>query len=42
MGARSIQYHHIEPFSESQSHLFSNIVALCPNCHARSSCGSND
>jgi HNH endonuclease len=32
-GCPIIEYHHIEPYSESKRHLSSNIVALCPNCH---------
>ena len=33
-GREIVQAHHIEYFSKSQNNNSTNIVILCPNCHA--------
>lgn len=33
-GKEIVEAHHIEPFSKTQNNDSTNIVVLCPNCHA--------
>jgi len=33
--ATTTEIAHIVPWSDSQSHAFENLIALCPNCHTR-------
>jgi phosphopentomutase len=33
--ATTTEIHHIIPFAETQNNNFENLIALCPNCHAR-------
>lgn len=33
-GTASVEVHHIVPYSECRTHEYSNLVALCPNCHS--------
>jgi hypothetical protein len=33
--ATTVEIAHIEPWSLSNDHSFSNLIALCPNCHTR-------
>ncbi len=37
-----VELHHIEPFSKVQEHTLENLIALCPNCHARADKGEID
>jgi hypothetical protein len=30
-----VDIHHIVPWSQSKSHEYTNLIALCPNCHRR-------
>ena len=36
------EIHHIEPWSKTKTHDFSNLIALCPNCHDRADRGDID
>lgn len=37
-----VDVHHIAPWSKVKEHEFSNLIALCPNCHRRSHTGEID
>lgn len=37
-----VEVHHIDPWSNSKSHSYENLIALCPNCHARADNGEID
>ena len=30
-----VEIHHIVPWAECNEHKYENLIALCPNCHAR-------
>ena len=34
-GQTPIEIHHIVPWADCREHNFENLIALCPNCHAR-------
>lgn len=37
-----VELHHIEPWANTQTHEYQNLIALCPNCHARADSGKID
>lgn len=37
-----VELHHIIPWSQRRSHEYENLIALCPNCHARADAGKID
>jgi 5-methylcytosine-specific restriction endonuclease McrA len=37
-----VEIHHIEPWSTCLRHEYQNLIALCPNCHARADKGVID
>lgn len=37
-----VDVHHIVPWSDSKSHDYDNLIALCPNCHRRTHKGEID
>lgn len=37
-----VEVHHIVPWSSCQKHEYDNLIALCPNCHARADRGDID
>ena len=37
-----VEVHHIIPWSKCQRHEYENLIALCPNCHARADQGEID
>lgn len=37
-----VELHHITPYSASPHHDYENLIALCPNCHARADRGDID
>lgn len=37
-----IEIHHIKPWSQTRTHQYENLIALCPNCHARADRGDLD
>jgi 5-methylcytosine-specific restriction endonuclease McrA len=38
----NLEIHHIEPFSKVKIHRSSNLIVLCPNCHAEADRGKID
>jgi hypothetical protein len=36
-----VDVHHIIPWTECQTHEYSNLIALCPNCHRRTHRGGD-
>ena len=36
------EIHHIVPWAECKEHKYENLIALCPNCHARADRGEID
>jgi len=38
----TVEIAHITPYSETQEHTPSNLIALCPNCHTRFDSGQID
>lgn len=41
-GAETTEIHHIVDYATVKEHTFSNLIALCPNCHARVTKGQID
>ena len=37
-----VDIHHIIPWAKRQEHKYSNLIALCPNCHRRAGQGGID
>lgn len=37
-----VEIHHITPYSKVKRHEFTNLIALCPTCHARCTNGEID
>ena len=37
-----VEMHHIVPWSKCKCHEYENLIALCPNCHARADRGEID
>ena len=37
-----VEVHHINPWSKCREHKYENLIALCPNCHARADRGDID
>jgi hypothetical protein len=37
-----IEVHHIVPWAQCKAHDYDNLIALCPNCHARADHGEID
>lgn len=37
-----VEVHHIEPWSQCQTHDYDNLISLCPNCHRRADRGEID
>ena len=37
-----VDVHHIVPWESCESHEYSNLIALCPNCHRRADRGEID
>lgn len=38
----NVEVHHIIPWKQCQEHDYDNLIALCPNCHARADRGDID
>jgi 5-methylcytosine-specific restriction endonuclease McrA len=38
----STEIHHIKPVKKGGKNRYSNLIALCPNCHARADKGEID
>ena len=41
-GCPVLEYHHIIPWCESNNHKINDMIALCPNCHAKADNGAYD
>ncbi|MEH2476182.1 hypothetical protein V1281_002648 [Nitrobacteraceae bacterium AZCC 2161] len=37
-----VEVHHIVPWETCKEHKYSNLIALCPNCHSRADLGKID
>lgn len=37
-----VEVHHIIPWEQCRTHEYENLIALCPNCHARADRGEMD
>jgi 5-methylcytosine-specific restriction endonuclease McrA len=37
-----VEIHHIIPWEHCKEHNYENLIALCPNCHARADKGEID
>lgn len=37
-----VEVHHIVPWAKAKRHSYDNLIALCPNCHARAGKGDID
>lgn len=38
----NVMIHHIIPWAQCKEHKYENLIALCPNCHARADRGEID